>query len=82
MKNKNVKVILEEDKSEPSYMGKEKKKSRTTISMVMPDWEEKMKMLSKFYNEQMNKVYSGLRKFINLDLMCKILDIEYRKMRI
>ncbi len=77
LKNSNVKIILEEDKSEPAYTGRGKNKRRISVSCVMPNKEYTTKTISKFYNERMSKVYCNLSNNISNKTMCEILDIEY-----
>jgi hypothetical protein len=77
LKNNNVKIVLKEDKSEPSYMGRGKNKKRIGISIIMPNKEYTTNTVSRFYNEKMNEIYFDLRKFISIDIMCKILDLQY-----
>lgn len=77
LKNNNVKIVLKEDKSEPSYMGRGKSKRRIGMVTIMPNKEYITSTISKFYNERMNEIYFALRKFISIDIMCKILDLQY-----
>lgn len=77
LKNNDVKIILEEDKSEPAYTGRGKNKRRIGMSSVMPNKEYTINTISKFFNERMSKIYSNLSNNISNEIMCKILDIEY-----
>ena len=77
LKNSNVKIILEEDKSEPAYTGRGKNKRRIGISSVMPNKVYTTNTISKFFNERMSKIYCNLSNNISNKIMCQILDIEY-----
>lgn len=77
LKNNNVKIVLKEDKSEPTYLGRGKNKRRMGITTIMPNKEYTTSTISRLYNERMNKIYFNLSKGISNNIMCKILDIEY-----
>jgi len=73
LKNDNIKIELKEDKTEPFYIGKGKNKERMGIVVVMPNKEYTTNTISKL----MSEIYLALRKFVSIDIICKILDIEY-----
>lgn len=76
----NVIFILEEDNSEPSYLGCGKNKGRGTVVMIMPNKKFTTDTISKFYNERMSEIFNRFYECINMntEIMCKILDVEYK----
>lgn len=76
----DVTFILEEDTSNPSYLGRGKKKGRITIVNIMPNKKSTTEKISEFFNERMSELFNNIYECIGRDneIMCKILDVEYR----
>ncbi|AJH02176.1 hypothetical protein LF65_05669 [Clostridium beijerinckii] len=72
LKNKNVKIILEEDKSKGSYI-----EEGITISGIMPNRKAAINRVCQMFNERVSKLYSGLTEKVDNKVMCKVLDIQY-----
>jgi hypothetical protein len=72
LKNRNVKIILEEDTSKGSYI-----EDGVTISGIIPNRKAAINRIFQMFNERVSKLYSGLTEKVDNKVMCKILDIQY-----
>lgn len=78
LNSNDVKIYIEEDKSEPAYNGSGKNKKRISVSCIMPNKEYTINTATRLYNERMSKLYYRLSEGINNnEILCKILDIEH-----
>lgn len=78
LNSNDVKISIEEDKSEPSYNGRGKNKRRISVVCIMPNKEYTTNTVNRLYNERMSKIYCDLSNRINNnEILCKILDIEH-----
>ena len=77
LNSNDVKISIEEDKSEPAYNGRGKNKGRISVVCIIPNKEYTTNTVNRLYNERMSKLYCDLSKCINNnEMLCRILDIE------